>query len=232
MIAHREYAQNSLEWLAARAGIPTASEFDQLLNHKFEVRKGAMPQSYIAKKVAEAWSGSPSAGYMSIDMEAGHILEEEAKPWYALEYGQTIDNVAFVTTDDGRVGCSPDGLLGDDGGIEIKAPLAHTHTRYLLDGTLPADYAAQVHGSMYVTGRPWWKFLSYRRHFPPLLLTIERDEKIQAAIGEALELFLMQFSQAMKRLVFLNGGPKLTKTLTDLRTVPAFRNSFSDDVIP
>lgn len=198
--------QNSLEWLMLRCGIPTASEFDQLLTPEFEVRKGEMPKTYLARKVAEAWGG-PLPGYNSIDMEFGKVLEEEAIPYFEFTTGTTVQRVGFVTTDDGLVGCSPDGLIGDDGGIEVKCPDAHTHVKYLFNHALPKDYAAQVHGSMFVTGRAWWQFLSYRRNFPPLSIVVHRDEAIQAKIKEAIEPFLGRFEAAMKHLEALNGGP-------------------------
>lgn len=199
--------QGSVDWMLARSGIPTASEFDALVTPEFKLRTGDMPRTYLAKKVAEAWQGGPLAGFNVFDMDQGKILETEAVPWFELEYGQTVERVGLITTDDGRVGCSPDGLIGDESGIEIKCPEVHTHVGYLLNGWLPKDYAAQVHGSMFVTGRARWKFLSYRRHFPPLLLTIERDEKIQSTLSAALHLFLGKFDAAMAHLTEINGGP-------------------------
>jgi hypothetical protein len=203
--------QGSLEWLAARAGIPTASEFDQLLTPEFEIRKGQMPATYLARKVAEKWLGGPLPGFSSLDMEFGKILEEEAIPWYELEFGETIQRVGLVTTDDGRVGCSPDGLIGEDGGIEVKCPEPTAHVKYLLDGDVPKDYRAQVHGAMFVTGRAWWKFVSYRRHFPPVVLTVFRDDDIQAKIAEAVEAFLPRLDRAMERLGAMNGEPRARK---------------------
>jgi len=203
-----EVAQKSVEWMILRAGIPTASELDNLVTPKFEIRKGQMPASYLASKIAEWWQGGPLAGFNVFDMDQGNTLEEEAIPWYELEFEEKITRVGFITTDDGRVGCSPDGLLGNDGGIEIKCPTPQVHTKYLLAGHVPDDYLAQVHGAMYVTGRAWWKFLSYRRLFPKLLLTVMRDEEIQEKIGEALEGWLDNFELAKKRIEHCNGGPK------------------------
>jgi hypothetical protein len=136
-------------------------------------------------------------------MEQGSILEHEAIPWFEFAHDVAIDRVGFCTTDDGRAGCSPDGLIGEDGGIEMKCPLPHTHLKYLLAGTLPADYAAQVHGSMYVTGRKWWMFVSYSRKFPALVIRVERDEKIQEAIKTALDGFNALFDAQMERIAKL-----------------------------
>lgn len=203
-----EHAQGSYEWMQARSGIPTASEFDALITPKFKIRTGEMPRTYLAKKVAEYWQDGPLPSFNTVDMDIGQILEERAKPWYELETGQAITNVGLCLTDDGRVGCSPDGLLGDDGGIEIKCPALHTHVKYLLDGEVPDEYQLQVHGSMYVTGRQWWQFLSYASRFPKLLIKVERDEEKIAVIHEALSLFLDQFDQAVKQLEEINGGPR------------------------
>lgn len=199
--------QGSVEWQQARAGIPTASEFGALITPTGEIRKGAMPQSYLAKKIAEWWQGGPILAFNAFDMEQGRILEEEAVPWYESLYDVTINRVGFITTDDGRIGCSPDGLL-QDGGIEIKCPKVETHTGYLLDGGLPDDYLPQVHGSMFVTGLAKWTFLSYRRRFPAHILTVERDDKIQRNIAEALGAFLLKFDAAKKRLEEINGAPR------------------------
>lgn len=211
MIIHPE-PQGSVEWLLKRAGLPTASEFDQLVTPDFKIRTGETPRTYLAKKVSERWQGGPLVEFNTFDMEQGNILENEAKPWYALEYNQEIQSVGLITTDDGRIGCSPDGLIGADSGIEIKCPQVYTHVRYLLNGGLPKEYAAQVHGSMFVTGRSEWKFVSYRRRFPALVLTVERDEKIQSVIRDALEVFLSSLDLAWKHLCALNGGPPKNST--------------------
>lgn len=139
-------------------------------------------------------------------MEQGRILEEEAIPWFEYEFGEQIERVGLIMTDDGTVGCSPDGLLGEDGGIEIKCPYSETHIKYLLDNKLPADYAAQVHGSLYVTGREWWKFVSYRRGFPAFVLKVNRDNAIIRQIDAALQAFQEKFNTAWATLIELNGG--------------------------
>ena len=227
MILHTEYEQGSVEWMLARAGIPTASEFDNLLTPAFKVRDGEMPETYLDAKIDEAWTGGPGVQFNTFDMDQGHILEQEAVPWYEFEFSEPIQRVAFATTDDGRIGCSPDGLIGDDGGIEIKCPQGKTHAGYLRRGGVPKKYLAQVHGAMFVTGRKWWKFLSYHRRYPPLLVLVERDEKIQEAIGEALEMFLANFDRAMAHLTDLNGGPPKRRTPTP---TPAAYSAPLDDI--
>lgn len=193
--------QGEAEWALLRLGKVTASEADNLLTPTLEPRKGEMPKTYLATKLAESWRGEPLPGFSSWATEQGQLLEDEARRWYAFEFdSERIQNVGFIEHDDGRCGCSPDALIGDDCGLELKCPEAHTHVKYLLAGELPKEYAPQVHFSLYVTGRPRWKFVSYRRKFPALVLTVERDERIIKVIETALRNFYMAFDASMADL--------------------------------
>lgn len=231
MIVHR-FNQKSVEWLSARAGIPTASEFDNLVTPEWKVRTGGMPASYLAKKLAERWLGGPLAESGTFIMDQGNILEEEAIPFAEMELGTEIDRVGFITTDDGKVGCSPDGMFSNGSGIEIKCPTAHVHCGYLLNGQVPKEYAAQVHGSMFVTGAKSWRFLSYRRNFPPLLLTVRRDEAIQEQLSLALEVFNTALAHAYEDLCTLNQGPPRMEALANGGRMDAAAEPEYLDIIP
>ncbi len=217
--------QGTLEWTKLHFGIPTASGLDNLLTPEFELRKGELPKTYVYKKVAEKLQGRPliDLSASSFMLEQGMIIEEEARPWYSLEYDKKIRQVGFIMTDDGRFGCSPDGLIANtegisgsykslgggyvsfDGvgyecGLEIKSPAAHTHVKYLVNGVLPKEYVAQVYGSMFATGFKKWIFVSYRRGFPALVLEIHHDEKAMKAIEFAINSFHQDFDRAMQRI--------------------------------
>lgn len=232
MRIHTEFEQGSAEWLTARAGVVTASEFKDIMTPLFKARDGETPKSYLAKKLAEKWTGTPMGGFQSIDMEFGQILEQQARDSFIFETGLDVTRAALIISDDGKIGCSPDGLIGEDGGVEIKCPRADTHVRYLLNGVLPPDYAAQVHGSIYVSGRPWWRFMSFCRGFPPLLLTIERDEKIQALIDDALTGFLEQFDAGWNRLVEINGAPPRPRYVPQAVVSTTEPKRYVEDIIP
>lgn len=197
---HEQIEQGSIEWLRLRIGRVTASELDNLISPEWKARTGETPKTYLCTKVAEAYRGDILPNTGSWSTEQGSILEDEAVPWYELEFDETVRRVGFVEGDGNRCGCSPDGLLGEDGGIEIKCPSAPVHVKYLLADVLPKDYVAQVHMSMFVTGRKWWRFVSYRRRFPALVLTIERDEEICAKIQDVLTKFYADFDAAMAKL--------------------------------
>lgn len=184
--------QGSSEWLALRCGIPTASEFDNLVTPEWKPRIGQTPETYLLKKVAEKVMGYQANQFTSFAMDNGSLLESEAIPMYEGVFGVTVDRVGFCTTDDGRIGCSPDGLIGEDGGLEVKCPEPHTHLGYLLNGGVPKQYMAQVQGCMFVTGRPHWTFISYSRYFPPLIVQVARNEIAQNSLDAALVRFLTE----------------------------------------
>lgn len=202
--------QGSLEWFQLRAGKVTASEIDALLSPEFEIRKGNGVQTYAYQKAGEAYHAMKSpntpivSGYSSWAMEQGKETEDEARRIVAFENEAAgfarLQDAGFVEHDDGRCGCSPDALIGDDGGLELKCPEITNHTRYYCEKILPKEYAAQVHMSLYVTGRAWWRFVSYRRKFPRFTLTVQRDEAICAKIQEALTGFYKAYDAAMAKL--------------------------------
>lgn len=184
-------------------GIPTASEFSTFMTNSFESRTGEGVKTYLYQKLAEKWHGKPLPDFQSWAMEQGSILEDHAIPFYQLEFNERIRRVAFVSSDDKKCGCSPDGLIGDDetgGGIEIKCPYLKTHVKYLLEGKLPSDYVCQVHGSMFVTGRKWWRFMSYFRGHPPFVISVDRDEEIMRKIGVCIDQFNETFNAALTKL--------------------------------
>jgi hypothetical protein len=197
-------AQGSPEWKALRLGLPTASEFDALVTPEWKIRTGQGPETYLYQKLCEKILGfAPDAN--SFAMEQGAILESEARPFYEFEFSQPVQVVGFCTSDDGRIGCSPDGLIGETGGLEIKCPQPATHLKYLLGGELPKEYRAQVQGAMLVTGRPAWTFMSYSRQFPPLVLRVERDTAAQEVLKSALEIFLEKFDEKLALVSAMRG---------------------------
>lgn len=195
-------------------GLPTAGGLDNLLTPEFELRKGETPKTYVYRKVAEAWRGKPliDLGGSSFAMEQGMILESEAIPFWELTTGRKITRVGFITTDDGRFGCSPDGIIGrvdrePPCGIEIKCPAPHTHVKYLADGVIPKEYRAQVFGGMFATGFQKWVFLSYCRGFPPLILEAQKDEQIEYRIARAITEFHTMFNAGRATIERIQANP-------------------------
>lgn len=200
--------QRGLEWVLLRIGKPTASDFDKLMTPEFAARDGKMPRTYLYEKVAEAIlkHALPSGG--SWATEQGEILEGEARAWYEMHTGDEIRQVGFIESEDGKSGCSPDGLCEAKGyGLELKCCFPQTHVRHLMEGVLPKEYAAQVHGSLFVSSLKEWRFLSYSRGLPPFLLTVKRDESIMRKIGDVLDDFHDSLTEALISIKALSPKP-------------------------
>lgn len=192
--------QGSGEWTALRLGRVTASEIDALVSPTGKVRVGDGPAKYLYRKVAEKFMGWSADSINTFDMTQGIVLENEARGWAMLEKNLDIRQVGFCESDDGRAGFSPDGLIGDTAGIEIKCPAPATHIGYLEQGCIPSDYILQVQFSLYISRRARWYFLSYNRYMPPLFVEVLPDEAIHTAIETALINFALRFDAIYERL--------------------------------
>lgn len=199
--------QLSEQWWRVRRGVPTASRFDAILTPK-TAKPSASQQEYIHELIADTVRLSPPLTTnlgrpMTPEMQFGVDTEPEARAWYEMERGVEARRVGFITTDDGRFGCSPDGLTAE-GGLEIKCPALKTQVRYLLEGGLPPEYRCQVHGTLIVTGRPWWDFLSYATGLPALLVRVEPDAFTDALAAE-LERFRARYDADLSKILALLG---------------------------
>lgn len=181
--------QGSPEWVNARLGLPTSSQF-----HRIITPRTAKPSSaqlrYMADLLAERALNVSLDPAVNALMERGGSLEREAAAWYELTQGLAVSKVGLCLTDDGRIGCSPDRLVGDDGGLEIKCPSPGMHMMYLSGFDAVADdYRCQCQGAMWITGRRWWDTVSYHPDLPPALVRAERDEDFISALAEAVSGF-------------------------------------------
>lgn len=183
------FDQGTPEWLNVRAGLATASNFGRIItDKKMDYASGA--KSYIYEIIAEKLIGGPDPwedNYQTADMRRGTRTEHEARGYHEMETGKKVSMVGFCIHDNERWGCSPDGLIDDDGGLELKCPAPKTQIRWLVDGGLPDEHRAQVYGSMIVTGRTYWNFLSYCIGLPPIFVRVERD------------MYMMKLLECLKR---------------------------------
>ena len=234
------------EWQKIRTGCVTASEFKRFVDLKGKHRTGEMPETFLAEKLFERWTGRQKPNdFFDMAVNNGVIVEEKASAFAALEYRLEIQHAGFVSNDDETVGASPDGLIGFSGlkpdmpthfgdgaklsswsGIEIKAPALYTHIKYLMADELPDDYRSQVQGSMFVTGCQTWHFLSYPLAsyldgFPPLHLVIERDEEWQKNFADSLDKFMARFDAEFERLCDKNGGRPIRFNKPEPKPEPA-----------
>jgi hypothetical protein len=200
MIIH-DCVQGSESWLKARLGIPTASEFSKIITPaKGELSKSA--RSYAQQLVAETLMGEPiepSIGNLEW-VARGKLLEPVAVQQFEFTLDIETRAVGFITTDCGRIGCSPDRLLvGQNGCLEVKCPSPAVHISYLTDGP-GLDHKCQIQGLLAVGEFEFCNFYSYHPQLPPALVRVERDEpyisKMRAALGEFLDMRDAMLEQA------------------------------------
>lgn len=205
-------AQYSAEWWEARRGLPTASEFSRIVTpKKWEYASGST--TYMQELIAELYD--PLYGmhdqYVSHAMAKGSYMEPECRRYYEFVTGKEVTEVGFCLDDSGSYGCSPDALVGEDGGLELKHPELKTQVKWLLMGGVPPEHLAQCHGFLLVTGRAWIDFMSYSPPLPVLRVRVEPDEKTKK-LGTCLEQFCKEFKAALYQVKALE-QPDPTKVL-------------------
>lgn len=168
--------QGSEEWLLARCGKATASEFSSVLAKG----QGKTRESYLRRVVAERLTGKPTETYKNGHMDRGHEQEPYARMAYEATMGCFVEQAGFIDHPTLKAGCSPDGLVGTDGGAEIKSVIPTVQLNTILAGNYPSEHRAQIQGSLWITGRSWWDFCSYSPDMPEHLRLyvhrVPRDE--------------------------------------------------------
>lgn len=194
--------QGSGAWVKARLGIPTASRFEKVITPK-TMKLSESSAGYAYALIAEQILGVPMDDASSYGfMQRGAVLEKHAIKFYELQRDVDVEKLGFATTDDGRAGCSPDGLVGAVGMIEIKCPAAPNHIGYLL-GDEGIGYRAQVQGQLWVMEREWVDTISYHAELPTGILRIRRDEKFITALAAAVKQFNEFIDDAKDKLLRL-----------------------------
>ena len=174
-----DLAQGSAGWLAQRAGHCTASRFKDVLAKLKNGGEAAERKKYRLQLVTERLTGQPCPSFENDAMRWGKETEPFARAAYETARGLMVDETGFVLHQDFTwVGGSPDGLVGDDGLIEIKCPFnSVVHVETMLGG-MPSEHRAQVQGLLWIAGRDWADFISFDPRMPPKLqLYVERVKR-------------------------------------------------------
>jgi putative phage-type endonuclease len=178
--------QRSDEWFAARAGKLTGSRFGDLM----AVTKSGPSASrvnLIARLAVERITGRCVETYANSAMQRGVELEEQARAAYESHAGVMVEEMAFIEHPElPFVGVSPDGLVGDDGMVEVKCPSAEgKHVGAILRGEHAREYHWQIQGQLWVAGRAWCDAVSFDPRFPDgLQLAVTRVQRDDSAIAK------------------------------------------------
>lgn len=198
--------QGTAEWHQERLGKATASKIADIIT-RTKTGYGATRANYAAQLIAERLTGQPSESFTNAAMQWGTEKEPEARELYEFKTGTFVDQVGFVPHPSiDMSGASPDGLVGDEGLIEIKCPNTATHLDTLTSQKIPTKYETQMLWQLACTGRAWCDFVSFDPRMPPhLRLFVKRLERDGARIVE-LETEVSQFlAEIDARIEQLNG---------------------------
>lgn len=195
-----DIVQGSPEWHAIRCGKVTASRIADVVA-KTKTGWGASRANYMAELIAERLTGEPAERFTNAAMAWGTEKEPEARSAYEFYSDVDVQQVGFVPHPTiGQTGCSPDGLVGRDGLVEIKCPNTATHLETLLsgNGSIPQKYVLQMQWQMACTGREWCDFVSFDPRMPAsmqmFVARLNRDG-IQIAM---LEKAVIEFNSEMQ----------------------------------
>lgn len=209
--------QGSAEWFAARAGIPTASEFATVMAKGTDRKSPSVTRArYMRQLAGEIITGEPAPeGYSNGFMERGKALEAEARALYAMTY-EPVQVVGFLRRD--FSGASPDSLVGDDGGLEIKTAIPAVQIERLQRGGLPPEHRAQVQGNLLVSGRHWWDFMSYCPKLPALVVRVYRDHSYLADLDIQIDAFNRELREMVESIRAYNGSDLKAQLVASLES--------------
>ncbi len=135
------------------------------------------------------------------------IVEAEAADWYEFDQDVTVQRVGFITDDNRTIGCSPDRLVGDEGLLEIKAPLPHTQVEYWISGEVNERFWPQLQGQLYVSQRSWVDIVCWHDVLPKVVMRVEPDEKFIRALDRELRIFNFFIERVMEKIRTTNEVP-------------------------
>lgn len=203
--------QHSPEWLQARTGKITASRIVDVLDFGAKGKESAKRKNYRGEIVAERVSGSAEEHHVSAPMMWGTEMEPHARAYYGLEMACEVDEVGLVLHPFfDFAGGSPDGLVDDDGGVEIKCPKTTTHIEWMTAGVIPEKHVPQCLWNMVVTERKWWDFVSFDPRMPRGLRfftqRMYRDSAAVAAVEAQVIKFNAEAEDAVSKIMSMKAS--------------------------
>lgn len=188
--------QGSPEWFQIKLGVPSAGSFSKVLAKG----QGKTRKSYMLKLAAEIITGVHRETYQNAEMTRGIEQEIQAREEYEFITGQSVNQIGFAKS--GKVGCSPDGLVGSDGGIEVKSVIAEVQIETVRANKVPPGHKAQIQGCLMVLDCEWWDFVSYspliKNKNYMFIKRVLRDEKYIKELQLELLLFIRELGEMVQ----------------------------------
>lgn len=209
MVEVFDVEQGSDPWFDLRLGMPTASRFATIMANGKDGGESKTRQRLLYVLASEIISGIPCPGFESRAMRRGKEMEPGAIEHYQFVRATSVERVGFVRRTvrlplgDMVVGCSPDGLVGADGVVQVKTMDPELLLELLDSGRFPTEHRAQCQGELWVTGRRWCDLLIFHESMPAQspIFRIERDDAYIQKINEAVQVFAHDLAELVKRIM-------------------------------
>ena len=200
--------QRSDEWFAARLGKVTASNIKKVMA-TIKSGEAADRRNYRAQLVVERLTGTKQDGFTNSAMEWGTQQEPSARDAYSFISGYEVSEIGFVDHPEiAMAGASPDGLIAQDGLVEIKCPNTATHIDWMLSGNVPKEHELQILFQMDCTGRKWCDFVSYDPRLPIdlqlFVVRMEFDKNRALEIKESVKQFIAEVDKTVSDLLSIS----------------------------
>lgn len=192
-------SQGSEAWFKLKIGKPSASNASRIITNEGKPSKSRI--GYMYELAGEILTGKQEEGYKNANMITGQEREDESRKFFELTNGVEVKQVGVVYKDKKKQFlCSPDGIVNDEYGLELKNVLPKTQVKYLLSGETPEEYFSQIQMSLYITGFEYWMFLSYVPAMRPLQIRVERDGKFLKALAVELGIFTEELEDIINKI--------------------------------
>jgi len=212
--------QGTDEWLEQRRGIVTASAVGKLITPTVRVASNDYSRALTAQLVAERITGWTDPVYVSDDMLRGHEDEPRARDLYSEHFAPVRESGFIVRTEDRwKLGYSPDGLVGDDGLIEVKSRRPKKHLQTILAGEVPPENMAQLQAGLLVSGREWCDYISYCGGMPMWVKRVLPDPKWFDAIEAAVIAFEENAAEMVTAYETATAGMPATERVIEMEMV-------------
>ena len=204
---HHNIEQGTPEWHDIRRGVLTSTAIKTLITPTGKLADNDKTRSHVYEVAAQRITGRTEDSFQSFDMMRGHVEEILARDLYAQHYAP-VTECGFVVNDSlgFPVGYSPDGLVGEDGVIEIKSAKAKIQVQRIVDGGIPSEHYAQVQTGLWVTGREWCDFISYSNGMAMQVVRVNADPSYHALIEQAAKAFEAKVAEVIAAYEYNSGA--------------------------
>ncbi len=191
--------QNSEQWFKEKLGKPSASNASRIITNEGEPSK--QRTSYLYTLCGEILTGKQEESYQNGNMLTGQEREDESRKFYEFSQKVKVKQVGVIyQNNQKKFLCSPDGIIQNKYGLELKNVLPKTQVKYLLDNKLPSEYFSQIQFSLCVTGFKYWVFCSYVPSMKPLIIRVKPDKEFQYKLKKELTKFCQDLEAVIRKV--------------------------------